>query len=252
MTKKLIASFVLILTFLAVSVSANGQIMTTAGKCTPGGTVEVSVNIEENPGIISMLLHVSYDSRYFTLTDVKDEGNLGTACHGNSYKNNPYVLSWANDTAAQDNTFVGKIATLTFEVAEDTPLGTYPVNITTNYDNDEIYNFNLEGVSFDIQSSVAAVNGNTEITDVSNSKNGVSVEFETSAVSEVTVVASVYRNSTFVGFASENISSVGGKNTVVLTGLDIQSGDTVRAMIFDGLDINNLSPLCKALDVAAE
>ena len=82
---------------------------------TQGRQVKVAVTLENNPGIASMTLRISYDTTVMKLINVEDCGKLGEVVHSDQYTN-PYVLCWANDTALQDYVVDGEVAILTFEI----------------------------------------------------------------------------------------------------------------------------------------
>ena len=113
-----------------------------------GNTIDVNVSVAGNPGIASMLLNLHYDSNYLKLVGVKDGGILGATVHSDDLAINPYVLTWANDTASENITANGVIATLTFEVSEDTPTGHYPIMVSYDNDNYDIFDVNLNTVEF--------------------------------------------------------------------------------------------------------
>ncbi len=122
-----------------------------------GSTVDLPISLENNPGIISMMLHVSYDSSVMSLTGVTDAGKLGTQYHNTDYTLNPYILSWADDTATENNCYNGVIVTLHFQIREDASEGTYPVTISYNKDNAEIYNSDFEPVFFNLEQGAVTV-----------------------------------------------------------------------------------------------
>ena len=112
-----------------------------------GNEVNVSISVANNPGIAGMALTVNYD-RALTLVSVSDGGILGSSLHTSNYSLNPYYLSWANDTATENFTANGVIATLTFKIAENAAEGTYPVSVSYNNSNFDIFNVNAETVEF--------------------------------------------------------------------------------------------------------
>ncbi len=124
------------------------EVSTAKGKA--GQNIDVTISLANNPGIISMMLSLSYDNSYLTLTDVKDAGVLGSAMHSDAYITVPYTLSWANDTATSNFMVNGNIVTLTFKVADDAPEGDIPIVINYNNSHYDIYNVDLQTVDFGI------------------------------------------------------------------------------------------------------
>ena len=69
-------------------------------------------------------------------------------------------MAWANDTLSENITFNGGLVTLVFEISNNAEIGDYPIEISYNYDNYDIYNMNAEKVKF------YTVDGNISIVDV--------------------------------------------------------------------------------------
>ncbi len=134
------------------------QIIVGSKTATQGSTVTVDVSLLNNPGIVSMALTVDFDER-LELASVTDTGLLPGQVHSPTM-GNPYVLCWVNDTATENFTADGVIATLTFEVPEDMPVGEYPITISYELDNYDIYNCDVELVDF------AVMNGKVNVIDV--------------------------------------------------------------------------------------
>lgn len=136
--------------------TSGGTIFVAQVVAKAGDEVEVPITISNNPGIIGMGLTVDYDAA-LSLVNVTDGGLLGSAMHGSNFSKKPYYLNWANDTATEDYTSNGVIATLTFKVAEGAGDGVYPITISYDNDDFEIFNYEAETVEFSIQ------NGSVEI-----------------------------------------------------------------------------------------
>ena len=123
------------------------QLIVSSKKSLAGKTVNVVVEIKNNPGIASAKLLVYYDTSVLTLTKVTDAGKLGLQCHKPELSS-PYTLSWMNDTVTEDFDYNGEIVTLTFEVAEGAELGDYSIQLSYDYDNYDICNANMEKIKF--------------------------------------------------------------------------------------------------------
>ncbi len=135
------------------------QIVVEQKKAIAGNTVQIAILLKNNPGIVSAKLKVHFDVEVMTLIGVTDAGILGTPQHKPELAS-PYVLNWVNDTASADFTVTGTVATLTFRVSEEAEEGNYPISITYDYANYDIYNKDMERVEF------AVVNGGVEVTDM--------------------------------------------------------------------------------------
>ena len=124
---------------------------------TSGGTAKVTLGLKDNPGVISMQLQVNYDAQLLTLVKVTDAGVLGNVFHNPTYAS-PYVLSWVNDTAPADFMVNGTIVTLEFAVAAGLEVGTaIPVEVTYQYNNYDIYNYNVQPVQFVVDNGSVVV-----------------------------------------------------------------------------------------------
>ena len=134
------------------------QIVVESKTTSAGSTVAVNISIANNPGIVSMTLHVNFDSR-LELVSVQDTGLLPGKVHS-TVMLNPYTLAWENDSATQNYTVNGTLVTLTFNVPENLEEGDYAVSVSYDSEGYEIYNFNAEPVDF------AVVNGKISVTDI--------------------------------------------------------------------------------------
>ncbi len=131
-----------------------------------GNTVEMAVKLENNPGIASMTLKVNYDSSAMQLISVTDAGKLGTSVHSDNYAS-PYTLCWVNDTAKENFTENGTIVILKFLILDNAVVGNYPISISYDYDNFDIYNIDVEKVKFNTVSGSITVS-NVLIGDVNS------------------------------------------------------------------------------------
>ena len=143
---------------VALAVSAEEPaILVSAVQGWAGQTVDVTVGLQENPGIISMLLRVNYDSTVLTLKEVTDAGILGDTVHNTDLPQFPYTLSWTNDEATENLVVNGTIVTLTFEIAEDAKEGVYPIEVSYDNDNKEILDKDIQTVDFAVQNGSVTV-----------------------------------------------------------------------------------------------
>lgn len=114
-----------------VTVKPVGEAKFTVSSVTgdTGDTVDVTISITENPGLVSALLKVKYGEG-LTLTKVTN-GSVFTAENGfttahsdaaDDLANNPYTLSWEGDLLREDFTGTGDIVTLSFKIPDDAEL----------------------------------------------------------------------------------------------------------------------------------
>ena len=99
--------------------------------------VKVKIYAENNPGIASAKLVVTYDETALELTAVEYNGAWGGMSQAPQYNKSPLTLNWFNGTAdyeEADSVF----ATLTFDVAETASEGLSSIAVT--YDPEDVYN----------------------------------------------------------------------------------------------------------------
>lgn len=119
-----------------------------------GDEVTVNINVNNNPGICSAGVTVSYDGTALELKSVEN----GTVLEGIvpvNVANNPCKILW--NTLA-DSTANGVLATLTFTIKENADLGKSAITLT--YDPDEVYNIDMTNVTFTVQNGAVTVNCN--------------------------------------------------------------------------------------------
>lgn len=156
-TIKRSSAWVLVLCMILLNIPMQAQAVTytnptvsaTAVTGAPGETVDVEIVMHNNPGIVSMVMRVGYDSSVLTLKSVTDAGILGTQVHSDDYTRNPYQLTWANDLATTNYTANGTLVTLHFEIAADAEAGTYPIEVSYTKDNFEIFDCDANELDVD-------------------------------------------------------------------------------------------------------
>ena len=92
----------------------------------PGCEVDVSICIDNNPGIADMVLEMEYDPSVMSLCKVTDEGALGNPVNADDMGQIPYRFGWSNDRNYAAN---GNVITLTFRISEDADIGEYPLQL---------------------------------------------------------------------------------------------------------------------------
>lgn len=165
MKKKLSAVFAVVLAvcilmtqavyFTAFANSEGTPSITVSSAATKAGdTVDVTITMSNNPGLVSANLYVNYDVDVLTLKEVKDGGLLTGVTHSDNYKTSPYGLCWVNDTAPENFTVNGVLVTLTFEVSEEAVTGTTTISLEQ-----DILNFDMDNVVFDLVSGNIQIEG---------------------------------------------------------------------------------------------
>lgn len=110
-----------------------------------GGTVEIPIEIKNNPGITSFRIIVEYDSAILKLTNVVfKEAAQGFNTGTSQIYDSPYSISGFN--AGTDIKNNGQLAVLTFEINQYAEEGRY--DIALSCDEDELFNMAGDNVAF--------------------------------------------------------------------------------------------------------
>ena len=147
--KKLIAlCLTIMLVLVAVPVigataADSGEFVVSTTEAGRGETVNVTVSIKNNPGIVSAKVKVAYDADVLELTD-KAEGAFAGVAYGPT-TNNPFVVNWV-DSIHPNNTTNGALVTLTFKVKDGAAFGQSPITLT--FDPDDVFDSNDANVTF--------------------------------------------------------------------------------------------------------
>ncbi len=111
-----------------------------------GDSVEITVSLENNPGIASIVLSVAFDSDALTLTEVIYNDSIGGQTVQPQNMKNPVKLYWINGFADAEGDFV--LATLRFTVNTNATAGDY--NIALSYNADDVYDISETNLPFEI------------------------------------------------------------------------------------------------------
>ena len=134
---------IMLCSMLAVPAFAagNGSMSMGSASGNRGDTVTLSVNLNSNPGLVTMTIRVSYDTSVLQLTNVSNPGLLVGAQLNTSY-GSPYTISWVDGATTTNNTKTGTIATFTFKILDNAKIGdsTVALQFVDSYDTD--YNEN--------------------------------------------------------------------------------------------------------------
>ena len=154
---------------------------------TIGGTVDVPIHIENNPGIISMRLSVHFNADILEIVGVIDElesgtPKLGSSSHGELPNSNPpYILWWKSNLSTSNKTATGIITTMRFRIKDGTTPTTVPLTITyDNINDDDIYNKDFEHVNFEVVNGSVTTEATTQTYAVTwNADGGTPVPIQT-------------------------------------------------------------------------
>ncbi len=152
----------------------------------PGEEVELSLRIENNPGIIAASLELNYDREKLELIGVTDKKLLPNGVFSDRLTTYPFILFWEASTASANVTANGELAALRFKVKESCAAG-QTARVWLSYDPDNIYDYALHNVSFtcaDGGVTVAAASG-----------YAVTVENRTGGLASVSLASGRYSGS---------------------------------------------------------
>ena len=182
-----------------------------------GDTVDVTIRLENNPGVTSIKLSMEHDSAliFNSATVNPDLGNNFLTSPEGKY---PVVLNWYDGLKNVTGDWV--FVTLSFTVSEDAALGTYPITIT--YNPNDVFDVNEDNVHFHIENGgVEVVPATVTVTGVTLDKTTLSLTEGESATLTATVAPADATNKA-VTFTSSDTSVVtvdnNGKVTAVKAG----------------------------------
>lgn len=242
--KKYLAFFVAMLMSLSIAtVFAEDGDFTVTVKSTeamPGDRVDVDFVLENNPGVIAIILAMDYDETRLKLVDAKDGGLLEGAVFGDDYAKKPFKFVWAS--ASHDNfSDDGTLVTVTFEVAMDAPEGDAYIRLAHNAKN--IINVNNEKIPLtDVSGYIKVRSKGTGISGENHGENAAIGEEKELAFSDVKKTAWYYPG---VKFACEKawMSGVDSETFAPMSNL-------TRGMLVSILYRMEGSPECKAPEFA--
>lgn len=120
----------------------------------PGGTMQVNVRLENNPGIAMMRLKISYDSSMLTLDQVTYNTEIGGTATQPTISDGYVTLLWYNDSENVEGDWI--FATLSFTVKETATVGSVS-DIVLTYDAEEVCDIEENNVVFSIDNGSATV-----------------------------------------------------------------------------------------------
>ncbi len=166
MVRKFVSFFVALLFVfcLSFSVSASGdtlEISFSEPKVLEQGVFELEVNIDKNPGIVSLRLEIQYDKSCLTLLEIEDCKKLGEDYHSDNLSADKLYLYWSNPLSEKDITYCGTVAVLKFaNTSEKTDISS--VTLLCNADNYDALNYDLKKVKTSLPKVELSLSGNED------------------------------------------------------------------------------------------
>jgi hypothetical protein len=148
---------------LRVSGTSPAYVVSSASGKT-GGTVTITVSIENNPGLVAAGFTVKYDATQVSLQSVK----AGSVLKGFSYKDYPLSsqckISFSDDNVTKDIKTNGVLVTLTFKLLSIFTSGSSAITVIPDKSN--TYNVDLDEVTIKSATGKITVGGSSESGDV--------------------------------------------------------------------------------------
>ena len=120
----------------------------------PGGTMQVKIQLKNNPGVAMMRLRISYDSSVLTLNQVDYNTDIGGTAQQPTFSNGYVTLLWYNGSANVEGDWV--FATLSFTVKETATPGSRS-DIVLTYNAEEVCDIEENNVVFSVDNGIASV-----------------------------------------------------------------------------------------------
>ena len=125
----------------------------------PGGTIDMHINLKNNPGVIGAVLKVTYDEGLELIDSKCGEAFADLSMTKPGTYTSPCVFMWDQIEVSSDEIKDGDILTLTFKTSEEAASGDeYEVKLS--YADGDIINSELEAVSADIINGKVTIGSN--------------------------------------------------------------------------------------------
>lgn len=134
-------------------VSDSMSIVVSSASGMPENTVEITVKLENNPGLTSLKFDVNYDA-FLTLKSVTFNEAFGSYVTTPEPYTNPQPITMISPLAEVDTD--GVFVTMAFEISKDAP-DNYQAEISLSYDSDEIYDGDFESIPVVITNGIVRV-----------------------------------------------------------------------------------------------
>ena len=118
-----------------------------------GDTVDVDINVKNNPGITALRLEIGYSSQDLELIEIADNSLFDSPVfYSQSMTDNPVVISWYSSKSAEvwEN---GSFATLRFRIKE----GAKTSQVTLSYDPENVFDSQFTNKSFSVENGTVTV-----------------------------------------------------------------------------------------------
>ncbi len=158
----IIAIVLMLFSSLCFSVSASGMKIVAADVSTAqDSTFAVDINIQNNVGIWGTALDLSFDTKYFSVKEIRNNGDIytnGEMIIGPADFSQGFVRVFANNNALSNKTQDGTLVSVIFNCKKDTPLNDYEFTLShRNSDPANTCNIDEETVDVTLVSATVSV-----------------------------------------------------------------------------------------------
>lgn len=124
-------------TAIEPSLWESGALSLSSAEAGPGGGFEIAVALDQNPGICTLSLEISFDPTQLRLEEIKN-GSVFGKTEFNPDKTNPYLVTWIY-AGPENITETGTLCTLRFSVLSEAVTGKteVSVNCKDSFDTDQ-------------------------------------------------------------------------------------------------------------------
>ncbi|MBQ9679945.1 MAG: bacterial Ig-like domain-containing protein [Ruminococcus sp.] len=129
-------------TFDVSVIAPSFEVGNTTGVC--GSTVELNIDIENNPGIAALQLNVEYSDTDLELLSIENGEVFDDSITYSPLDVKPVVISWFASNS-QNNSSNGTLAKLRFKIRESASSNT----VKLSYDPDNVFNISFDNVYFE-------------------------------------------------------------------------------------------------------
>ena len=140
--------------YTSYSPIGSANLIISSHEALAGETIQVTVSLENNPGLASAILNVSFDTSILTLQSVEYNTAMGGQTVYPQNMNSPVTLYWVSPFADMSEDCV--FATLTFKVSENAKEGDN-TKVNISYDADNVYNLAEENVALNVKPGTVTV-----------------------------------------------------------------------------------------------
>lgn len=156
----IICATLIVLSLASVSVLAEGmKIVASDATTAPDGEFAIDINIENNVGIWGTALDLSFDTKYFSVKEIRNNGDVfsnGEMIIGPTDFSQGFVRVFANNNALANKTQNGTLVSIIFNCKKDTPLNDYEFTLS-HRNSDPANTCNIDEQTVDVTLVSAAV-----------------------------------------------------------------------------------------------